>query len=474
MFSKYVNFFKRISIAARLSILYAVTSCIMLSMISLYAYWALTDTLGNANEKFVKDEIRVLRNILYKHQNNSALLSQELEWVPEELEASEYHYYARIVDPKTNQVSAMTEGMRSIFSDVEFPSPAKATEDPEETYTITANNNNTYLLISALAKVGDTNSIKLIEVALDITPQQKIIATYQRNLFFVLFLGIVGATLLGIFIARKGMRFLNEITHYAERISISQLNSITLNHCPKELLKLVSALNNMLQRIENAFKRLSLFSKELAHELRTPINNLMGEAEITLSRPRPANEYEEVIASSIEEYHRISRMIENILFLARTENPSIKLICQKIALVNEFEKIAENFEPLLQENEITLLVEGDEEVLAEPNLLRRVLNNLISNAIRYTSHKGKITLNCTKDDSNIYINVRDNGIGIGKEHLPYICDRFYRIKHDDTYAHGLGLGLSIVSSIMELHGGSLQITSALGEGTSVKLIFPHN
>lgn len=444
-------------------------------MLSLYAYWALTDTLSNANEKFLNNEVRVFRNILYKHPDNANLLSQEVEWVPEELEASEYHYFARISDPKSKKVIAMTQGMPALFKTVTFPEPANVTEDPEETDIFRSKNGNAYLLIAAIAKVGHSNETRLVEIALDISPQEQIIAKYRRNLIAALILAMGCAVALGMWVARKGMRNLNHITEYAEAISISKLDLITVNNSPKELQRLISALNRMLQRIENAFNRLSLFSKELAHELRTPLNNLMGEAEIVLSRERSSLEYKEVITSSMEEYLRLSKMIENILFLAKTENPSAKLRMETLCLNKEFQDIAENFEPILQEKQIKIEIAGDEKLLAEPNLLRRALNNLISNAIRFTAIEGKIVLSCKRIMNAIQIIVEDNGIGIAKEHLPHICDRFYRVKQDTfPNSQGLGLGLSIVSSIMELHAGRIDIKSNLGQGTTIHLLFPYN
>ena len=165
---------------------------------------------------------------------------------------------------------------------------------------------------------------RLLQVALDISHDETLLAYYRRTLVIVLFVGIVCSAAVGTVITRKGLRPLAAITTAAQRITAAHLHErIAPTRWPQELSSLATAFDAMLDRLEDAFSRLSQFSADLAHELRTPINNLVGEAEVALARGRTLDEYQQVIESSLEEYARLSHTIESLLFLARAENPSL-------------------------------------------------------------------------------------------------------------------------------------------------------
>jgi two-component system heavy metal sensor histidine kinase CusS len=472
---KNVNFRKNWSITGRLSVLYTLSTLAMLIAFAAYSYYALVTILKNANEQFLIDEIRGLRNLMKNHPMDKTALAQEVDWVPGEVPVSEYHYYARITK-KNHQQVLETEDMETMLKNVVFPPPASVKAWPYQSTIWRSADGKIYLLMSAWAKLGRPSyEEQLIEIALDITPQKQVLAQYRKNLFLVFILGVLAAASLGIIVANKGMHALNEITQAAERISINQLHKdFSIADWPKELRNLAKAFNQMLSRLENAFKRLSQFSAELAHELRTPINNLMGEAEITLSRPRSVVEYQQVLESSLEEYARLLRMIESLLFLARAENPHSNIKPALLNVSNELRSIAEFYEAVAAEMNVLIHCEGDGKIYADPILFRRAMSNLISNALKYSPNGGKVTISVTHDShQKILIAVSDNGIGIAKEHLPYIVDRFYRVNPIEiSDPGGMGLGLAIVKSIMDLHHGSLTITSKIGLGTTAVLLFP--
>ena len=230
----------------------------------------------------------------------------------------------------------------------------------------------------------------------------------------------------------------------------------------------------MLDRLEASFMRLSQFSADLAHELRTPINNLRGEAEVALSKPRAIDEYRDILASSLEEYDRLSRMTDSLLFLAKADNAQLSANLLIIDAGHEVQKIINFYEALATEQGVQVTCEGKEMIRADPGLFQRVVSNLLANALHYTPHGGKITFSIRQmPDGKIEVSCRDTGTGIGEEHLPRIFDRFYRTD-PSRHAHpdGAGLGLAIVKSIIQLHQGDIAVHSAVGEGTSVDLIFP--
>jgi len=230
----------------------------------------------------------------------------------------------------------------------------------------------------------------------------------------------------------------------------------------------------MLTRLEDSFTRLSQFSADLAHELRTPINNLMGEAEVALARPRTPEEYHQLLGSSLEEYAKLARMIDSLLFLARAESPETHIVCTLFDARKELEVLQDFYDAMAEEHEVAIRCQEQALVYADPLLFRCALSNLLSNALQYTPRGGTVTLSVTQaDDYTLIVRVRDTGIGIAPEHLPKIFDRFYRVDPARSQRRpGMGLGLALVKSIMALHGGTITVESVPPQGTTITLRFP--
>jgi two-component system heavy metal sensor histidine kinase CusS len=219
---------------------------------------------------------------------------------------------------------------------------------------------------------------------------------------------------------------------------------------------------------------MSQFAEDVAHELRTPIHNMMGEAEVALSAERKPEEYRRILESSLEEFDRLSRMISEMLFLTRAENPQQQIERVRLDARRELEAVREFFDALTESRGVTVLAEGRGEIDADPLLFRRAMTNLLSNALRHTPSGGQIVLSIEPaNDSAVLVKVSDSGCGIRPEHLPRVCDRLYCAERTNAQlSEQTGLGLSIVKSIVELHGGSIAIDSALGKGTTVLMRFP--
>jgi two-component system heavy metal sensor histidine kinase CusS len=231
------------------------------------------------------------------------------------------------------------------------------------------------------------------------------------------------------------------------------------------------AFDDMLDRLEDSFTRLSQFSADIAHELRTPLANIRGEAEVALNRQRTPNEYQAVIESSIAECARLSGIIDNLLFLARAEAAESRVQLAVFDGRTALEKIASYNEAIAEERSLTIRCFGHGEVCADPILFGRAVSNLVDNAVRFTPDGGEITLSLTTDADEIRVMVRDNGCGIPAEHLPRIFDRFYRVEASRS-SEGTGLGLALVKSIAELHGGSVSVESEPGKGSTVTIRLP--
>jgi two-component system heavy metal sensor histidine kinase CusS len=231
----------------------------------------------------------------------------------------------------------------------------------------------------------------------------------------------------------------------------------------------------MLDRLQDSFRRLTEFASDMAHDLRTPINNLLGEAQVALSKPRSAAEYRIAIESAIEEYERLSRMMENMLFLARSDNAKASLSRVSLDASRSVAKVLSYFEMLAEDRSITLVArcESGLTVGADAIMFERALGNLISNALRHALAGSEVTVRAVADGAGgARIEVSNHGPDIAPEYLEVVFDRFRRVgTARESAGGGAGLGLAIVKSIMALHGGSAGVAS--GGGTTVfTLNFP--
>jgi two-component system heavy metal sensor histidine kinase CusS len=244
---------------------------------------------------------------------------------------------------------------------------------------------------------------------------------------------------------------------------------------PAELHTLADTFNQMLDRLEGSFVRLSRCSADLAHELRTPVYSLRGEVEVALSKPRTLEEYREVLGSNLEECGRLAHMIDRLLFLARAENPETQVKKETCDVRQELAAVCEFYGLSASEAGVRLTAAVEEKVQADLDraLFQRAVGNVVANALAHTPPGGSVTLIATGDDRSTCIEVADTGCGIPAAHLPHVFDRFYRGDPTRSSKNGsVGLGLAIARSIMDLHGGTVEIASEVERGTRVTLIFP--
>jgi two-component system heavy metal sensor histidine kinase CusS len=288
----------------------------------------------------------------------------------------------------------------------------------------------------------------------------------------VLFGGVVASALIAIVVTRRGLRPLRKMTESLGRIGPDQLKErIGSTGWPRELQPLAIAFDEMLKRLDDSFTRLSQFSADLAHELRTPIANMLGEAQVALTRERSAAEYRETLESTVAECERLSRIVDNLLFVARVDAAREPIARKRFDARAAVEKIAEFYQTAADDRHVTITCSGNGQICADPDLFERAVGNLVDNALRFTAEHGSIRVAVSKHNSDFQVTVNDNGSGIAAEHLPRVFDRFYRAE-SSRGSDGAGLGLALVKSIMELHGGSATIESNHGRCTTVKLTFP--
>ena len=300
--------------------------------------------------------------------------------------------------------------------------------------------------------------------------------------------GFVRATLVGLpllllvvafgawLIARTTLAPLRRFNRLAAGVGTKTLSHrVSSERLPTELAELAGELNGMLDRIDDGYQRLQEFSGDLAHEMRTPIATLLGRTQMTLSQKRNEATLREVLENNVDEFERLSSLISDMLFIARTDTSSNESALHSVAveLSHEVQQVTEYLSLVAEERKISLDVTGAATVMADRMLVQRAVTNLLSNAVRHAYPSSKVRAAISTTNDSVRLAVTNEGEGIGATHLGRIFDRFYRV--DSSRARldgGSGLGLAIVRSIMQAHGGRVDVSSVLGQTTTFTLVFP--
>ncbi len=300
----------------------------------------------------------------------------------------------------------------------------------------------------------------------------ELLADYRRDLIFAGIVGALIASLLGWLTVRRGLAPIGLVAKKANEISSRRLDTrLNLEEAPAELRELTGAFNAMLDRLEDGVRRLSGFSADLAHDLRTPLNALMVNTQVGLSRPRSAEEYRALLESNVDEYERLSRLIESTLFLARADNAQLALNLEPVNVRATLDKVAEYFSGVAEDAGVTLAVTGEATLTADHTLIERAVSNLISNGIRHADTGTTLKIDAAEQGDHVTIEIENRGAGISPEHLDRVFDRYFRGDSSRSEGGGSGLGLAIVRAIINLHNGRVTVTSAEGV-TRFSLLFP--
>ncbi|MND63432.1 Sensor kinase CusS [compost metagenome] len=311
-----------------------------------------------------------------------------------------------------------------------------------------------------------------IIVGIDTSEHLHFLNDFRRQLLYIGVIGTICLMLLGWFAAWRGLRPVQNMAKVAEGISAQHLSErLEVDNTPTELKSLAIAFNDMLDRLETAVGKLSDFSSDLAHEIRTPINNLMTQTQVCLSRSRDISTYQEILFSNLEEFERLARMVSDMLFLAKAEHGLYRANLQQVNLVKEVSALFDFYDAIAAEKGMSLKQTGQGYVEGDPSMLRRALNNLLSNAIKYGKSDSIIKIKCQQNSDTTELTIENESSPLSQEQLTRLFDRFYRTDASrQRVEEGTGLGLAITKSILDVHGATIQANYDNGHIT-FKIIF---
>ena len=451
------------SIASQLVFLFTLAAAFLLSCGLGAFYLIVVRHAFEEDNEFLADRLSALRGELSQTGGLGSLTATLRNTHASKVEA----YWVRVISSNGDVVTE-TPKMGVFLPPSAFPDP----QDKNSVYR-PKNYRISKKLFSLVAAIEEADGQPyIIQLAQDRSSDEQFATQFAFVLGGALGLGILASAMIAIAVTKRGLRPLQQMTHSLERIGPSRLDErVGKTTWPRELQPVATAFDEMLARLENSFTKLSQFSADLAHELRTPISNIRGEAEVTLTRPRTLEDYRNVIESIAAECERLSGIVDNLLFLARAEGVDRQIERNVFAARPAIEKIAAYYQTIAEERGISITNKGDGEVYADALLFDRALSNLLDNALRFTPDGGKITIATEIKPDRTELAVEDTGCGIPPQHLPHLCDRFYRVDLSRS-SQGTGLGLALVKSIIDLHGGSVAVASEVDHGTTVTLTFP--
>jgi two-component system, OmpR family, heavy metal sensor histidine kinase CusS len=450
------------SIASQLILLFTLAAALLLACGLGVFYWLVVQHAFAEDNAVLADKISALSADFT--ESGPKLFAEELKAG----RAGEHSpYWIRLLDSQ-GHATAETPGMDRLLPPSVFPAAQKSTLlfSPKD-YRARGK-------LFSLVTIDEKSSGQpyTIQLAQDRSSDEQVEKTFGYLLIVVLLGSVLASRLIAITVTKRGLRPLQEMTQSLARIDPTHLKErVTPADWPRELKPLGIAFDDMLKRLDESFTRLSQFSADLAHELRTPIANILGEAQVALTRDRTPAEYRETIESTIGECERLSAIVDNLLFVARVDAAREPVTRERFDARPVVEKIAAFYEPIAEERHVAIRCSGEGQIYADATLLERAVGNLVDNALRFTPENGSIQIALAERATDFEVAVSDNGCGIPPEHLPRVFDRFYRADAARG-SDGAGLGLALVKSIVDLHGGSTKIESEVHRGTTVILVFP--
>lgn len=447
-----------ISLTARMSLLFALSAAAVLMIAGAIFERALNERMLKRDKEELSGKMELVRDIVLAAHN-----FEDISNLPVRLNDVVFGHPGMVISVRTEKGAVLfSVGSEQVAKQLQDEVTAVGTEPVTREY-----GGHFYRLISSevMRGVRAGGPIKVM-IALDITEDHDFLTELQEYYWFGMAQVALALGCLAWIIVRQGLAPLRKVSAAVAAISTRQLDKpIEDRGVPKELLELVAAFNAMLVRLHESFRRMADFSSDIAHELRTPIHNLLIQTQVTLGGQDSVDSYRAVLQSNEEEYQRLSGMISDMLFLAKADNEQASLRKEQVELQTEVAKLFDFYDALASESGIGLQQTGTAKVFADRLMMQRAISNLLSNAIRFTPRGMAIKVSIGTEDGWAILAISNPGPDIPADQRERIFERLYRIDASRREGHtdNVGLGLAITKSIVEMHGGQISVASQDGQ-----------
>lgn len=456
-----------ISLTTRLTLLFALVSACLYASLGYLIKSSIEEHFATRDYTELQDKIQLASALLHNFHNRNTLTS--IETIMSQA----------VNDNDTISIQLTADNGETLFhsGDTDIPAEFKS--------TVVAPGKFKHLnwqkqgiryraLATTLPAYSDSTSPIHVIAAISTRRHAQFLIPFIHRLAELMIAATLLSALLGWWVARQGLSPLRAMAAKARIITAKRLNQrLEIDSLPVEIGTLARNLNTMFDRLQDSFSRLNHFSGDIAHELRTPVSNLMTQTQVALSKPRNADEYREILASNLEELERLSRMTSDMLFLAQADNGLELPHPEPLKLDEEISKLLEFYEALAEDRHIHLSCHGQGTLIGDRLMMRRALSNLLSNAIKHTPPAGHIDFHLEHTIRHLKVAVTNSGTPIAESDLPFLFDRFFRC--DPARSHlsneGTGLGLPIAQAIIKAHHGLIEVTTDT-HSTTFTLMFP--
>ena len=464
MFSKANKYFGRLDV--KLTFYYTSLLLIIAFILFCFIYYRLERNLIKQVDKVLLDEVYEIKSDVDESDFNIRLACETFE--KEISHRKHYPIYFRVL---THAGSIYFESDAS--KKLSFPS----FEQNRSSFLTFTNPGHSYpyRLYQKDFTLTDGNKFT-IQIATVTKLSGKVLENYLQNITLAIPVLLILSIGCGMFISTKTRKILRNITTVTNRITSNNLQErLPVSHVKDEVQNLTITINNMIERLDKAFKEVKQFTSDVAHELRNPLFSLKGEMEVMLTKKRSDEEYREVIHECMERVNFIIKMVNDLFLISRFEAKKMDLDSTYLNLSEIVKDLFDFFLPMAQEKDLSFTIDRCDSVLinGDKTRINQLLNNLLDNAIKFTPKNGSVTLSLIAKNNTVQFMVKDNGIGIPKADIPHIFNRFYQVdKSRSGSLRGTGLGLNICKRIAEAHKGSIKIENNKDKGATFTLTLP--
>lgn len=445
-----------VSLATRLTLFFAIAAAVVFPIFG----WVITGEMEDHFEEGDTAELTIIADAVY-----SALAGMRS---PSDLAPVERRFDDILIGHHSATLYIVRDDGRVVYTSSAHPDLSEVPLDGDgavegDSVQLVSAGDETYRIL--VRRTGGDRpalpDVHTIVVATPIDYHLRFLASFRYTLWLMIASGIVAMSAMGWIAVRQGHAPLREIVNRMRLVTASErAEAIPPETVPRELGDLAVSFNEMLRRVDDSFRRLTNFNADIAHELRTPVTNLMTQTQVALSRARTVDEYREILYSNMEEYDRMAQMIGDMLFLAQNDNGAGSRESTGLDLAAEIRALFDYYEGWAEERGVSLQIKGNAQVVGDRLLLQRALGNLLSNAIRHTPACGTVRVTLESGDSAVAVTVENPGTPISSADLPKVFDRFFRVDPSrQRRGEGAGLGLAIVKSIVDVHGGTIEAES---------------
>ncbi|VVO23822.1 heavy metal sensor histidine kinase [Pseudomonas fluorescens] len=440
---------RRLSLSSRLALLFAACTALVSLLAGVLFSRASEGHFIELDQQLLDSKLMVLRSVLQGADDPARFAERK----------------ARLQDELSHQPDLslrVSAANGSVWFDSSSALPADL---PSESGLHSLHSSGTAYRVYSAALEPDKPGAPQLTLMLDITHHQHFLQRMQHLIWLTVGLSALATALLGAWAARSGLLPLRRMSEVAAGVSASSLTQrLPDDQMPAELAELAQAFNAMLGRLDDSFQRLSAFSADIAHELRTPLSNLLTHTQVTLTRPRPLEDYREALHSNLEELQWMAQLVNDMLYLAKADHGLLIPKREPLELGDEADLLLEFYAPLAEDARISLTREGRASFTGDRSMLRRALSNLLDNALRFTPAGGEVGVRIVETTQGLSLSIENSGDGIPEALLPRLFDRFYRAdpaRREGSSEHA-GLGLAITQSIVRAHGGKIRCESEHG------------